>query len=82
MIFQASIRNAIIVARLMVGSKYIKELYSKHWGKSQTKRVQVGGQVSILQIIFYYYLYKALHIDTLPTEIITNSIKPKLHLLV
>jgi len=31
------------------------------------------GSVSILQI-FLYYLYKALHNDTLPTEIITDSI--------
>ena len=33
-------------------------------------------QVSILQIILYY-LYKALHNDTLPTEIIADSIKIK-----
>ena len=34
------------------------------------------GSVSILQIILYY-LYKALRNDTLPTEIITESIKIK-----
>jgi len=32
----------------------------------------VMGGVSILQIIFYY-LYKSLHNDTLPTEIITDE---------